>query len=104
MGIVIVADRCLHRDGLLGDLHDLENFVLGHDIIESTFGIYKSKKSPNKLYGICLLYTSKELSLRNKTMVDFYISVIKRYRKELLKLSTLIVADDAQDVIFRHKM
>ena len=26
-------------------------------------------------------------------MVDFYISVIKRYRKELLKLSTLIVAD-----------
>ena len=29
----------------------------------------------------------------NKTMVDFYISVIKRYRKELLKLSTLIVAD-----------
>ena len=36
---------------------------------------------------------NKELSLRNKTMVDFYISVIKRYRKELLKLSTLIVAD-----------
>ena len=33
------------------------------------------------------------LSLRNKTMVDFYIGVIKRYRKELLKLSTLIVAD-----------
>ena len=29
MGIVIVADRCLHRDGLLGDLHNLENFVLG---------------------------------------------------------------------------
>ncbi len=26
-------------------------------------------------------------------MVDFYISVIKRYRKELLKLSTLIVED-----------
>ena len=37
--------------------------------------------------------SSKELSLRDKTMVDFYISVIKRYRKELLKLSTLIVAD-----------
>ena len=36
---------------------------------------------------------NKELSLRNKTMVDFYISVIKRYRKELLKLSTLMVAD-----------
>ena len=37
--------------------------------------------------------SNKELSLRNKTMVDFYISVIKCYRKELLKLSTLIVAD-----------
>lgn len=37
--------------------------------------------------------SNKELSLRNKTMVDFYISVIKRYRKELLKLSILIVAD-----------
>ena len=37
--------------------------------------------------------SSKELGLRNKTMVDYYISVIKRYRKELLKLSTLIVAD-----------
>ena len=37
--------------------------------------------------------SNKELRLRNKTMVDFYISVIKRYRKELLKLSTLIVAD-----------
>ena len=37
--------------------------------------------------------SNKELSLRNKSMVDFYISVIKRYRKELLKLSTLIVAD-----------
>ena len=29
----------------------------------------------------------------NKTMVDFYISVIKRYCKEFFKLSTLIVAD-----------
>ena len=37
--------------------------------------------------------SSKELSLRSKTMVDYYISVIKRYRKELLELSTLIVAD-----------
>ena len=37
--------------------------------------------------------TGKELGLRDKSMTDFYISVIKRYRKELLKLSTLIVAD-----------
>ncbi|RHC77569.1 transposase [Prevotella sp. AM34-19LB] len=40
-----------------------------------------------------LSLSNKELSFRNKTMVDFYIYVIKRYRKELLKLSTLIVAD-----------
>ena len=32
----------------------------------------------------------EELSLRNKTMVDFYISVIKRYRKELLKVHLLM--------------
>ena len=37
--------------------------------------------------------TNKELGLRDKSMTDFYISVVKRYRKELLKLSTLIVAD-----------
>ncbi len=37
--------------------------------------------------------SNKKQSIRNKTMVDFYISVIKRYRKELCKLSTLIVAD-----------
>ena len=37
--------------------------------------------------------TGKELGLRDKSMTDFYISVIKRYRRELLKLSTLIVAD-----------
>ena len=40
-----------------------------------------------------LSLSNKELSLKNNTMVDFYISVINRYRKELLKLSTLIVAD-----------
>ena len=38
--------------------------------------------------------SNKELSHRNKTMVDFYIGVIKRYRKELLKHSTIIVAND----------
>ena len=36
---------------------------------------------------------TKELNLRSKSMVDHYISVIKRYRKELLRLSPLIVAD-----------
>ena len=34
-----------------------------------------------------------ELKKRNMTLADHYIAVIKRYRKELLKLSHLIVAD-----------
>lgn len=35
----------------------------------------------------------KESALRDKTLVDHYIGVIKRYRKELLKMTSLIVAD-----------
>lgn len=35
----------------------------------------------------------KELALRDKTQVEHYIGVIKRYQKELLKLTDLIVAD-----------
>jgi len=35
----------------------------------------------------------KELNLRNKSQVEYYISVIKRYSKELLKLSNIVVAD-----------
>lgn len=35
----------------------------------------------------------KELVLRNKSQVEHYIGVIKRYRKELLKMTNLIVAD-----------
>lgn len=37
--------------------------------------------------------SQKELNLRNKTQVDHYIGVIKRYRKELHELSNLVVAD-----------
>lgn len=37
--------------------------------------------------------SQKELNLRDKTQVEFYISVIKRYRKKLLKLTNTIVAD-----------
>ncbi len=33
-------------------LTDNMNINISSDIIESTFGIYKSKKSPNKLYGV----------------------------------------------------
>lgn len=35
----------------------------------------------------------KELALRNKSQVEHYIGVIKRYHKELLKMTNLIVAD-----------
>ena len=35
----------------------------------------------------------KELNLRNKTQVEFYISVIQRYSRELLKLTNIVVAD-----------
>ena len=34
-----------------------------------------------------------ELKKRNKTLADHYIAVIKRYRKKLLKLTDLVVAD-----------
>ena len=37
--------------------------------------------------------SQKELNLRDKTQVEFYLSVIKRYRKELLKLTDTVVAD-----------
>ena len=36
---------------------------------------------------------TKELNLRSKSLVEHYITVIKRYKKELLNLSNLIVAD-----------
>ena len=39
----------LKEEALLAD--DM-NICISSDIIESTFGIYKNKKSPNKLYGI----------------------------------------------------
>lgn len=35
----------------------------------------------------------KELALRDKSQVEHYIGVIKRYHKELLKMTNLIVAD-----------
>ena len=38
---------------LLGSNEDVHN--ISSDIIESDFGIYKAKKSPNKLYGITSL-------------------------------------------------
>ena len=35
---------------------DVQNDNISSDIIESDYGIFKSKKSPNKLYGITRSY------------------------------------------------
>lgn len=81
--------RRLHISVVFGrDVHSLLNMVSKSWVLASLIDakdcmMLKAHQS----------LSNKELSLRNKTMVDFYISVIKRYRKELLKLSTLIVAD-----------
>lgn len=37
--------------------------------------------------------SQKELNLRDKTQAEFYISVIQRYSRELLKLTNIVVAD-----------
>lgn len=37
--------------------------------------------------------STRELNLRNKSLTDHYIAVIKRYRKKLLGMTDLIVAD-----------
>ena len=81
--------RRLHISVVFGqDVHSLLNMVSKSWVLASLIDakdcmMLKAHQS----------LSNKELSLRNKTMVDFYIGVIKRYRKELLKLSTLIVAD-----------
>ena len=45
-----MLDYFKKEEALLVD--DVQNDNISSDIIESDFGIFKSKKSPNKLYGI----------------------------------------------------
>ena len=71
------------------DVHSLLNMVSK----SSVFAVIDIDAKDCMMLKAHQSLSNKELSLRNKTMVDFYISVIKRYRKEFLKLSTLIVAD-----------
>ena len=37
--------------------------------------------------------STEELKLRNMTLVQHYIAVIKRYKKDLLKVTDIVVAD-----------
>ncbi len=48
-----MLDYFMSQESLLADRHDIRH--ISSDIIESDFGIYKAKKSPNKLYGITSL-------------------------------------------------
>lgn len=40
-----------------------------------------------------MLPSTGELKLRNMTLVQHYIAVIKRYKKDLLKVTDIVVAD-----------
>ncbi len=64
--------------------HGLE--IMGIGLIDTDANdciMLRAEQTPN----------GKELNLRSKSLVEHYITVIKRYKKELLKLSNLIVAD-----------
>ena len=64
--------------------HGLE--IMGIGLIDTDANdciMLRAEQTPN----------TKELNLRSKSLVEHYIFVIKRYKKELLKLSNLIVAD-----------
>ena len=50
---------------------------LSSDIIESTFGIYKSKKSPNKLYGVTSFVRAPAQELGYRTNQDAQKSELK---------------------------
>jgi hypothetical protein len=55
-------------------INDRQNDNISSDIIESDFGIYKSKKSPNKLYGITpfVLLIPLYPKLVNKSVTDTF--------------------------------
>ena len=64
--------------------HGLE--IMGIGLIDTNANdciMLRAEQTPN----------TKELNLRSKSLVEHYITVIKRYKKELLNLSNLIVAD-----------
>lgn len=64
--------------------HGLEIMGIGLvDMVSNNCIMLRAHQTPSQ----------KELTLRDKSQVDHYIGVIKRYHKELLKLTNLVVAD-----------
>lgn len=51
-----------------------QNHNISSDIIESSFGIYKEKKSPNKLYGITpfILFIPLHAKLANESLTKTF--------------------------------
>ena len=47
------------------------NICISSDIIESTFGIYKGKKSPNKLYGITSFCSNDTIISKNRERIRY---------------------------------
>ena len=67
-----MLDYFKKEEALLVD--DVQNDNISSDIIESDFGIFKSKKSPNKLYGITpfVLLIPLYPKLVNKSVTDTF--------------------------------
>ena len=70
-----MLDYFKKEEALLVD--DVQNDNISSDIIESDFGIFKMKKSPNKLYGITpfVLLIPLYPKLVNKSVTDTFSNV-----------------------------
>ncbi|MDY2849326.1 MAG: hypothetical protein SOT67_03550 [Bacteroidaceae bacterium] len=69
---IMMLDYFKKEEALLVD--DVQNDNISSDIIESDYGIFKSKKSPNKLYGITpfVLLIPLYPKLVNKSVTDTF--------------------------------
>ena len=61
---------------------------ISSDIIESTFGVFKQKKSPNKLYGITpfVLFIPLHAKLKNDTATKTF-----NFKKHLISKSDYVM-------------
>lgn len=64
------------------------NINISSDIIESTFGVYKSKKSPNKLYGITAF----------ALMIPLYCKITNKIQSRSLNFKELLTRVRQKDV------